>query len=142
MVRVPNVAEVHPSLPIKSIPELIAYAKANPDKLSYASAGIGTPSHLAGQLFNTMTGVNLRHIPYRGDGPAMADLVAGQVPVAFATMIAYAGTYTFTGDKVTHHVEASWMPNQTGTDLAISLRTDRLQNAGSYGGVFTVKAQS
>jgi tripartite-type tricarboxylate transporter receptor subunit TctC len=88
VVRVPNIAEVHPSLPIKSIPELIAYAKANPDKLSYASAGIGTPSHLAGQLFNTMTGVNLRHIPYRGDGPAMADLIAGQVPVAFATMIA------------------------------------------------------
>jgi tripartite-type tricarboxylate transporter receptor subunit TctC len=88
VVRVPNIAEAHPSLPIKSIPELIAYAKANPDKLSYASAGIGTPSHLAGQLFNTMTGVNLRHIPYRGDGPAMADLIAGQVPVAFATMIA------------------------------------------------------
>jgi tripartite-type tricarboxylate transporter receptor subunit TctC len=88
VVRVPNIAEVHPSLPIKSIPELIAYAKANPDKLSYASAGIGTPSHLAGQLFNTMTGVNLRHIPYRGDGPAMADLIAGQVPIAFATMIA------------------------------------------------------
>jgi tripartite-type tricarboxylate transporter receptor subunit TctC len=88
VVRVPNVAEVHPSLPIHSIPELIAYAKANPGKLSYASAGIGTPSHLAGQLFNVMTGVNLTHIPYRGDGPAMADLVAGQVPVAFATMIA------------------------------------------------------
>jgi tripartite-type tricarboxylate transporter receptor subunit TctC len=88
VVRVPNVAEVHPSLPVKSIPELIAYAKANPGKLSYASAGIGTPSHLAGQLFNIMTGVNLQHIPYRGDGPAMADLIAGQVPVAFATMIA------------------------------------------------------
>jgi tripartite-type tricarboxylate transporter receptor subunit TctC len=88
VVRVPNVAEVHPSVPVNSIPELIAYAKANPGKLSYASAGIGTPSHLAGQLFNTMAGVNLRHIPYRGDGPAMADLVAGQVPVAFATTIA------------------------------------------------------
>jgi tripartite-type tricarboxylate transporter receptor subunit TctC len=88
VVRVPNVAEVHPSLPIKSIPELIAYAKANPGKLSYASAGIGTPSHLAGQLFNVMTGANLTHIPYKGDGPAMADLIAGQVPVAFATMIA------------------------------------------------------
>src|SRR5580698_43900 len=86
VVRVPNVAEVHPSLPVKSIPELIAYAKDN--KLSYASAGIGTPSHLAGQLFNVMTGVNLQHVPYRGDGPAMADLIAGQVPVAFATMIA------------------------------------------------------
>jgi tripartite-type tricarboxylate transporter receptor subunit TctC len=88
VVRVPNVAEVHPSVPVKSIPELIAYAKANPGKLSYASAGIGTPSHLAGQLFNTMAGVNLQHIPYRGDGPAMADLIAGQVPVAFATTIA------------------------------------------------------
>jgi tripartite-type tricarboxylate transporter receptor subunit TctC len=88
VVRVPNVAEVHPSVPVNSIPELIAYAKANPGKLSYASAGIGTPSHLAGQLFNTMAGVNLQHIPYRGDGPAMADLIAGQVPVAFATMIA------------------------------------------------------
>jgi len=88
VVRVPNVAEVHPSLPVKSIPELIAYAKANPGKLSYASAGIGTPSYLAGQLFNVMTGANLTHIPYKGDGPAMADLIAGQVPVAFATMIA------------------------------------------------------
>jgi tripartite-type tricarboxylate transporter receptor subunit TctC len=88
VVRVPNVAEVHPSVPVKSIPELIAYAKANPGKLSYASAGIGTPSHLAGQLFNIMAGVDLVHVPYRGDGPAMADLIAGQVPVAFATMIA------------------------------------------------------
>jgi tripartite-type tricarboxylate transporter receptor subunit TctC len=86
VVRVPNVAEVHPSVPVNTIPELIAYAKAN--KLSYASAGIGTPSHLAGQLFNVMTGVNLQHVPYRGDGPAMADLIAGQVPVAFATTIA------------------------------------------------------
>jgi tripartite-type tricarboxylate transporter receptor subunit TctC len=88
VVRVPNVAEVHPSLPIKSIPELIAYAKANPGKLSYVSAGIGTPSHLAGQLFNVMTGANLTNVSYRGDGPAMADLIAGQVPVAFATLLA------------------------------------------------------
>jgi tripartite-type tricarboxylate transporter receptor subunit TctC len=86
VVRVPNVAEVHPSVPVKTIPELIAYAKDN--KLGYASAGIGTPSHLAGQLFNVMTGVNLQNVPYRGDGPAMADLIAGQVPMAFATMIA------------------------------------------------------
>jgi tripartite-type tricarboxylate transporter receptor subunit TctC len=86
VVRLPNVAEVHPSVPVKSIPELIAYAKDN--KLSYASAGIGTPSHLAGQLFNVMTGVNLQNVPYRGDGPAMADLIAGQIPLAFATTIA------------------------------------------------------
>ena len=86
VVRLPNVAEVHPSVPVKTIPELIAYAKAN--KLSYASAGVGTPSHLAGQLFNVMTGVNLQNVPYRGDGPAMADLIAGQIPLAFATTIA------------------------------------------------------
>jgi tripartite-type tricarboxylate transporter receptor subunit TctC len=86
VVRLPNVAEVHPSVPVNTVPELIAYAKAN--KLSYASAGIGTPSHLAGQLFNVMTGVNLQNVPYRGDGPAMADLIAGQIPLAFATTIA------------------------------------------------------
>src|ERR1700734_2130723 len=88
VVRVPNVAELHPSVPGNTIPEWIAYAKAN--KLSYASAGIGTPSHLAGQLFNVMTGANLTHIPYRGDGPAMADFIAGQVPVMFATLVASA----------------------------------------------------
>src|SRR5580692_4786340 len=91
VVRVPNVAEVNPALPVKTVPELIAYAKANPGKLSFASAGIGTASHLAGQLFNTMTGANLQHVPYRGDGPAMADLIAGQVQVGFATMTASIG---------------------------------------------------
>ncbi len=91
VVRVPNVAEVNPSVPVKTIAELIAYAKANPGKLSFESAGIGTASHLAGQLFNSMTGANLQHVPYRGDGPAMADLVAGQVQVGFATMTASIG---------------------------------------------------
>jgi tripartite-type tricarboxylate transporter receptor subunit TctC len=91
VVRVPNVLEVNPSVPVKSVPELIAYAKANPGALSFASAGIGTISHLAGQLFNTATGINLQHVPYRGDGPAMADLIAGQVQVGFATMTASIG---------------------------------------------------
>lgn len=91
VVRVPNVVEVNPSVPVKTIPELITYAKANPGKLSYASAGIGTTSHLAGQLFNAMTGANLQHVPYRGDGPAIADLIAGQVQVGFATMTASIG---------------------------------------------------
>lgn len=91
VVRVPNVVEVNPSLPIGSVAELIAYAKAHPGKLSFASAGIGTASHLAGQLFNSMTGANLTHVPYRGDGPAMADLVAGQVQVGFATMTSSIG---------------------------------------------------
>jgi tripartite-type tricarboxylate transporter receptor subunit TctC len=91
VVRVPNVAEVNPSLPVNSIPELIAYAKANPGKLSFASAGIGTASHLAGELFNVMAGVDLLRVHYRGDGPAMADLIAGQVQVGFATMTASIG---------------------------------------------------
>jgi tripartite-type tricarboxylate transporter receptor subunit TctC len=88
---VPNVLEVNPAVPVKTVPELIAYAKANPSALSFASAGIGTMSHLAGQLFNTATGINLQHVPYRGDGPAMADLIAGQVQVGFATMTASIG---------------------------------------------------
>ena len=88
VVRVPNVVEVNPSVPVKTVPELIDYAKANLGKLSFASAGIGTASHLAGQLFNVMTGAHLQHVPYRGDGPAMVDLIGGQVQVGFATMTA------------------------------------------------------
>jgi tripartite-type tricarboxylate transporter receptor subunit TctC len=91
VVRVPNVVEVNPAVPVKTVPELIAYAKANPGALSFASAGIGTISHLAGQLFNTATGINLQHVPYRGDGPAMADLIAGQIQVGFGTMTASIG---------------------------------------------------
>ncbi len=91
VVRVPNVLEVNPSLSVKTVPDLIAYAKANSGKLSFASAGIGTMSHLAGQLFNTATGINLQHVPYRGDGPAMADLIAGHVQVGFGTMTASIG---------------------------------------------------
>jgi tripartite-type tricarboxylate transporter receptor subunit TctC len=91
VVRVPNVVEVNPSLAVNTLPELIAYAKANPGKLSFASAGIGTASHLAGQLFNGMAGVDIQHVPYRGDGPAMVDLIGGQVQVGFATMTASIG---------------------------------------------------
>jgi tripartite-type tricarboxylate transporter receptor subunit TctC len=91
VVRVPNVVEVNPSLAVNSVPALIAYAKTNPGKLSFASAGIGTASHLAGQLFNFMSGANLQHVPYRGDGPAMVDLIGGQVQVGFATMTASIG---------------------------------------------------
>jgi tripartite-type tricarboxylate transporter receptor subunit TctC len=89
IVRVPNVLEVNPSVPVKAVPEFIAYAKDHP--LSYASAGIGTTSHLAGALFNRMAGVKLQHVPYRGDAPAVADLIAGNVQVGFATMTASIG---------------------------------------------------
>jgi tripartite-type tricarboxylate transporter receptor subunit TctC len=88
VVRVPNVVEVNPSVPVKDLPELIAYAKANPGKLSFASAGVGTASHLAGEMFNAMAGVNIQHVPYHGDGPAMVDLIGGQVQIGFATMTA------------------------------------------------------
>jgi len=83
---VPNVVVLHPKVPINSIKELVAYAKANPDKLNYASAGNGTSHHLAPELFKTMTGVQIHHIPYKGAGPAMQDLVAGQVDMMFDGM--------------------------------------------------------
>jgi tripartite-type tricarboxylate transporter receptor subunit TctC len=78
------VVVVNPSLPAKTVPEFIAYAKANPGKLNMASGGNGTPSHVAGELFKMMTGVDMVHVPYRGGGPALTDLLAGQVQVFFA----------------------------------------------------------
>src|SRR5215468_8170473 len=86
IVRVPLVMEVHPSVPAKTVPEFIAYAKANPGKLNMASAGIGGPQHIAGELFKFMTGVNLVHVPYRGSGLAVTDLLGGQVQVMFDNM--------------------------------------------------------
>lgn len=75
----PNVLVVHPSLPVTSVAELIAYAKANPRKLNYASGGVGSTSHVAGELFKTMAGLDWQHVPYRGTGPSLVDLLAGQV---------------------------------------------------------------
>ena len=75
--------EVHPSFPAKSVPEFIAYAKANPGKINMASAGIGGPQHVAGELFKFMTGIDMLHVPYRGSTPAVTDLVAGRVHVMF-----------------------------------------------------------
>jgi tripartite-type tricarboxylate transporter receptor subunit TctC len=79
----PMVMEVNPAVPAKTVPEFIAYAKANPGKINMASAGIGGPQHLAGELFKSMTGLNLIHVPYRGTTPAVTDLLAGQVQVMF-----------------------------------------------------------
>jgi len=83
LIRVPNLMEVHPSVPAKTVPEFVAYAKANPDKLNMASGGIGTSVHMAGELFKMMTGVRMPHVPYRGVGAAYPDLLAGQVQVMF-----------------------------------------------------------
>ena len=80
---VPNVLIVNPSLPAKDVKELIALLKANPGKYDYASSGIGTPLHLSGELFKSLAGVQMQHIPYKGSGPALNDVVAGQVPIQF-----------------------------------------------------------
>jgi tripartite-type tricarboxylate transporter receptor subunit TctC len=85
IVGVSNVVEIHPSVPAKTMSEFIAYAKANPGKINMGSAGNGSSSHMAGELFKMMVGVNLVHVPYRGQGPAMTDLLGGQLQVIFAT---------------------------------------------------------
>jgi tripartite-type tricarboxylate transporter receptor subunit TctC len=79
VIRVPMVVLVHPSVAARTIPEFIIYAKANPGKINMASAGTGSAPHMAGELFNVMAGVNMVHVPYRGQGPALADLLGGQV---------------------------------------------------------------
>jgi tripartite-type tricarboxylate transporter receptor subunit TctC len=84
VIRVPMVVLVHPSVPAQTIPEFIAYAKANPGKVNMASAGSGSAPHMAGELFKMMTGVDMVHVPYRGQGPAMTDLLGGQVQILFA----------------------------------------------------------
>jgi tripartite-type tricarboxylate transporter receptor subunit TctC len=84
--REANVMVVHPSVPARSVPEFIAYAKVNPGNVNMASAGVGSGVHMAGELFKMMTGVDMQHVPYRGAGPALTDLLAGQVQVMFPSM--------------------------------------------------------
>jgi len=86
-----NVLVVHPAVPAHNVQELIAYARANPGRLSYASAGIGTSQHFAGELFKQIAGVQMTHIPYKGGGPAVSDLVGGQVPLMFIDISASLG---------------------------------------------------
>jgi tripartite-type tricarboxylate transporter receptor subunit TctC len=83
LIRTPLVLEVHPGVPAKTVPELIAYAKGNPGKFSMASYGTGTASHVAGELFKMMAGINMVHVPYRGAAPMLTDLLGGQVQAAF-----------------------------------------------------------
>ncbi|WP_342239204.1 Bug family tripartite tricarboxylate transporter substrate binding protein [Inquilinus sp. OTU3971] len=83
LVLVPNVLEVNPELPVKTVQELIALLKSKPGEYSYASSGIGTPLHLSGELFKSLAGVDMIHVPYRGAGPALNDVVANQVPIMF-----------------------------------------------------------
>ena len=87
IIRYPFVMVINPSFPATKVPEFIAYAKANPRKVNIASAGVGSGMHLCGELFNTMAGVNLIHVPHRGEAPALADMLGGQVQVSFGTML-------------------------------------------------------
>src|SRR5205085_6929702 len=86
LIDFPFVMIVHPSVPANNVAEFITYAKANPGKISMASFGAGSSSHVAGELFKTMTGVNLVHVPYRGSAPALTDMMSGQVQVMFDVM--------------------------------------------------------
>ena len=85
IIRLPFVIVVNPSVPAKTVPEFTAYAKANPGKINLGSPGIGTPGHVAGELFKMMAGIDLVHVPYRGGGPVMTDLLGGQVQVLFGS---------------------------------------------------------
>ena len=86
IMRVPNVMEVHPSVPAKTVAEFIAHAKANPNKINWATSGNGTSVHLSGELFQLMTGIKMTHVPYRGSTPALTDMIAGTVHVMFDNM--------------------------------------------------------
>jgi tripartite-type tricarboxylate transporter receptor subunit TctC len=86
LLRVPNLVEVHPSVPAQTLPEFIAYAKANPGKINMGSGGSGGPVHMTGELFNMMAGLKMQHVPYRGEAPALNDLIGGQVDVVFGSV--------------------------------------------------------
>jgi tripartite-type tricarboxylate transporter receptor subunit TctC len=114
IMRVPEVMVVNPSVPANSVPELIAYAKANPGKVHMASAGTGGGTHLAGELFKMMAGVNLVHVPYRGNGPALAALLGGQVEVLFPSLpssIEYIRTGKLRGLAVTSAMRSEALPD-------------------------------
>ena len=114
IVRVPNLMLVNLSVPAKTIPEFIAYAKANPGKVNMGSAGIGSTGQLAGELFKMMAGVEFTHVPYRGNAPALTDLLAGQVQVLFASLpssIEYIRTGKLRGLAVTSAMRSEASPD-------------------------------
>jgi tripartite-type tricarboxylate transporter receptor subunit TctC len=114
IMRVPNVMVVNPSVPAKSVPEFIAYARANPGKINMASAGIGTSQHVAGELFKLMASIDMVHVPYRGTAPALTDLLGGQVQVLFlspASSIEYIGAGTLRGLAVTSAARSRALPD-------------------------------
>jgi tripartite-type tricarboxylate transporter receptor subunit TctC len=113
ITRAPFVMVVNPSFPAKTVPEFIAYAKANPGKINMASSGNGTVGHVAGELFKMMAGINMLHVPYRGEAPALTDLIGGQVQVMFTTMpssIEYIRADTLRAVGVTSATQSEALP--------------------------------
>jgi tripartite-type tricarboxylate transporter receptor subunit TctC len=114
IMRVPNVMLVNPAVPAKTVPEFIAYAKTNPGKINMASAGIGDGTHMCGELFKMMTGINIVHVPYRGAAPALTDLLGGQVQLYFgltASSIEYIKVGKLRALAVTTAVRSEVLPN-------------------------------
>ena len=114
IARAPHLMVVHPSFPADTVGEFIAYAKANPGKITMASAGVGSTSHMSGELFKMMAGIDLLHVPYRGQVPALTDLLGGQVQVDFATMppsIGYVRSGTLRALAVTSPTRSEALPN-------------------------------
>jgi len=112
--REPLAMEVHPSFPATSVPEFIAYAKANPGKINYGSAGVGSSLHMAGELFKLMAGVDLVHVPYRGSPPALTDLLGGQLQLMFSPLppsIAYVRTGRLRALAVTSSIRSQTLPD-------------------------------
>ena len=112
--RAPVILAVNPSVPAKTVPEFIAYAKANPGKINMGSAGIGSAGHLAGELLQMMTGIKLVHVPYRGNAPALTDLIAGQVQLVFpssASSIEHVRTGKVRGLAVTGSTRLDALPD-------------------------------
>jgi tripartite-type tricarboxylate transporter receptor subunit TctC len=114
IVRVPQLMQVNPSLPVQSVPEFIAYAKANPGKISMGSGGNGSPAHVIGEYFKLITGTDLTHVPYRGAAPAVAGLLGGEVQVAFtemATSLGYVRAGSLRALAVTTVTRSGALPN-------------------------------
>jgi tripartite-type tricarboxylate transporter receptor subunit TctC len=114
IVRVPQLMQVNPSLPVQSVPEFIAYAKANPGKIAMGSGGNGSPAHIIGEYFKLMTGTDLTHVPYRGAAPAVAGLIGGQVQVAFtelATSLGYIKAGTLRALAMTTTTRSETLPD-------------------------------
>ena len=122
LATTPHILVVHPSLPVKSVKELIAFSKPRPGQLAYSSSGSGTPSHLGGELFDSMAGVKLTHVPYKGGGPSVIALVGGEVSVGFATM-----------PSVISHVRAGKLRGLAVTTAQRSPATPDLPTVGEAG---------